>query len=161
MIAAVISILTSVLATWIVAHLYYRRGTRDLRRATKILRGIVDRLPSSVAAKLAQEQRRQLTLDELQELIQEAGAIPPSMACTRPAVPTAGLQPPGVTLDLVDVPNPRFCLPARCAGGPGRSSEPDHALRLTGSLPRLSARRATNRRSKLREQPRKRRQRKV
>ncbi len=69
MTATIITIVTSVLATWVVAHFYYRRGTRDLHQ-------IVDKLPDSVATKLAHEQRRKLTLRELEELIEEAGAYP-------------------------------------------------------------------------------------
>lgn len=69
MIGTIISIVVSVLATWVVAHFYYRRGTKDLRH-------IVDKLPESVATKLAEEQRRKLTLSELEELIQEADAYP-------------------------------------------------------------------------------------
>ena len=65
----ILSVVVSVLATLIVAHIYYRRATKDLRH-------IVDRLPESVATKLAEEQRRKLTLNELEELIQEAGAYP-------------------------------------------------------------------------------------
>jgi len=62
-----IGIVISVLATWIVAHLYYQRGTKDLRK-------IVDTLPDSVARTLAQEQRRKLSLRELEDLIHQADA---------------------------------------------------------------------------------------
>ena len=65
------------------AHIYYRRGTLDLQR-------IVDKLPSSVATKLAEEQRRKLTLDELEELIQEADAYPTDYGLFPNTCPTCG-----------------------------------------------------------------------
>ncbi len=76
MTSTVIGIVVSVIATWIVAHFYYRRGTRDLQQLVGNLREIVDKLPESVATKLAHEQRRKLTLRELEQLIEEADAYP-------------------------------------------------------------------------------------
>jgi hypothetical protein len=74
--ATIIGILASVIATWVVAHIYYRRGTRDLQRIIDNLQAIVGKLPDSFATKLADEQRRKLSLRELEELIEEAEAYP-------------------------------------------------------------------------------------
>src|SRR3990172_2387170 len=83
MVAAALGIVASVLATWIVAHVYYRRGTKDLHN-------VVDKLPSSVATKLAHEQRRQLTLAELEELIQEADGYPTEFGLFPNTCPNCG-----------------------------------------------------------------------
>src|SRR5438093_1184364 len=72
----IISIAISVIATWVVAHVYYRRGTKDLQTIIDNLQTIVGKLPESVATRLAHEERRKLTLLELEELIEEAGAYP-------------------------------------------------------------------------------------
>ena len=74
--STLIGILASVIATWVVAHIYYHRGTKDLQGIIDNLQTIVGKLPESVATKLAHEQRRKLTLRELEELIEEAGAYP-------------------------------------------------------------------------------------
>ena len=66
----------SIVATWIVAHFYYRKGMAAVRRDEAKTRAILDKLPESVVGKLAAETRRQLTLDELGELITEADAYP-------------------------------------------------------------------------------------
>lgn len=85
-----ISCVVSVAGTLIVAHLYYRKSIRDLEGSNadllrsndalkddiQRLEAMLGKLPDSVVEKLAAEQRRQLSLDELEELIQEADAYP-------------------------------------------------------------------------------------
>ena len=64
-----VSIVASVVVTWIVAHLYYQRGSRYLQ-------SLVDKLPDVLVERLALQPQHKLTLDELEELIHEADAFP-------------------------------------------------------------------------------------
>ncbi len=66
----------TILVTWVVAHLYYRQGMAASRREEANTRAILDKLPEIVVGKLTAETRRQLTVEELEELIAEADAYP-------------------------------------------------------------------------------------
>lgn len=68
-ISTLVGIVASVIATWVVAHIYYRRGTVDLQQ-------MFDKLPDALVARLPALPNRKMTLDELEALIQEADAYP-------------------------------------------------------------------------------------
>jgi len=71
-----LSIVLTIGVTWVVAHVYYRRTIGDQENQIAALQGTLDKLPTQVAQALADEQRRTLTLDELEKLISEAGVYP-------------------------------------------------------------------------------------
>ena len=64
----ILGTIVGALVSWLLSSIYYRRGAADLR-------SIVDQLPTVVVAKLSREAKRKLSIDELEELIHEAGAF--------------------------------------------------------------------------------------
>jgi hypothetical protein len=71
-----VTIVLTIGVTWVVAHVYYRRTIRDQVTQIAALQGTLDKLPTQVAQHLIAEQRRKLTLEELEELITEADGYP-------------------------------------------------------------------------------------